>query len=322
MDIVGALAGEGLKKASGNAFTDLTSNAFNSAVGNIEHAYLCVYDTGTRREIKRQEAIRLNAKKPMFNVPVPIDIYKLAEMLAAQLGYTMQEALGAASILNDLFPGEAVDKVEAAKYSSVKRVKVQFNPTQVQINAVGNKLGLISDLTADEKKEGKTDKYGYDELPPRVTVSIPIMIDEEDNASAFASDSVNIFNASNLAQNALSLFTSNKCKVQLETEAILSLLRNPHTRYVGFFWGTKMYYIGSIISAQATYTMFHRDGSPCRARINIQILTVEKSVPAGFRRQWMDKYMVLRNMDKNRLAKWGEGGNVGNFVNMPFNIVK
>ena len=70
-------------------------------MGNIEHAYLCVYDTGTRREIKRQEAIRLNAKKPMFNVPVPIDIYKLAEMLAAQLGYTMQEALGAASILND-----------------------------------------------------------------------------------------------------------------------------------------------------------------------------------------------------------------------------
>ena len=116
----------------------------------------------------------------------------------------------------------------------------------------------------------------------------------------------------------INFFTDSKCKVQEETEAILSLLRNSHTRYIGFFWGTKMCYIGSIISAQATYTMFHRDGSPCRSRINLQILTVENSIPAGFRNQWVDKYMAFRETDKNRLVRWGENGIAGNFVNIPF----
>ncbi|SFN83590.1 hypothetical protein SAMN05216351_101320 [Pseudobutyrivibrio sp. JW11] len=288
------------------------------AVGNIEHAYLCVYDTGVRRDIQEEEAERLDAKKPLLKIELPVDVAAVAEQLNAKLQYGMQTAKAAACLLDALFPLNAVDRVKAAEGVAVKRIKVQFNPTQVRVNAVGSKLGLISDLTASKKEEGKSDNYGYQEIPPRITVNIPIFIDEEDNTSAFSSDSVNVLNASNLAQNALNFFTDSKCKVQEETEAILSLLRNSHTRYIGFFWGTKMCYIGSIISAQATYTMFHRDGSPCRSRINLQILTVENSIPAGFRNQWVDKYMAFRETDKNRLVRWGENGIAGNFVNIPF----
>lgn len=300
----------------GNAFTDLAGNAFGSAIGNIEHGYLVVYDTGMVNPIKTEEAEKLAANKPLIpNLAGLIDLTKLAEQLAAVALYAKELA----SLISALFPGMAIDQAKnAAKQVQVKKVKVQFNPSQIQINAIGSMLAYIQDTTAQKKKEGKTESVGYQEVPPRITVSIPIIIDEEDNTSAFASDSANLLNASNLAQNFLNLATGSKCKVKEETEAILSLLRNNSTRTVGFFWGSKMSYIGSLISAQATYTMFHRDGSPCRAKINLQILTVERSIPAGFRNQWIDKYNAFRDMDKTRLSQWGEGANLGNFFNMPF----
>ena len=299
----------------GNAFTDLLGNAAGSAVGNIEHAYLVVFDTGMSRPIKTEEANKLDSKKPWIEVPDLIDTSAIMEKLAVIAAY----ANSLAAMLSALFPQDAVDKADdAADNVAVKRVRVQFNPNRIQVNAVGSKMALISDLTAEKKKEGQTDNYGYQEVPPRITVSIPIIIDEEENTNAFASDSVNLLNTSNLAQNVLDLFSGSKCKVREETEAILSLLRNNSTRTVGFYWGSKMSYVGSLISAQATYTMFHRDGTPCRAEINLQILTVERSIPAGFRNQWITKYNAFKDGDKNSLAKWGEGANAGNFINLPF----
>ena len=300
----------------GNAFTDLMGNAVGSAIGNIEHAYLVVFDTGAVRPIKTKESEKLNSKKSLVpDITGLIDTAALAE----KLGVMAQYATALASLLNALFPGMAIDEAKkAAKQVAVKRIKVQFNPQQIQVNAVGSKLALISDLTAKKKEEGKSESYGYQEVPPRITVSIPIIIDEEENTNAFASDSVNLLNASNLAQNFANLLAGSKCKVKEETEAILSLLRNNSTRTVGFYWGSKMSYVGSLISAQATYTMFHRNGDPCRARINLQILTVERSISAGFRNQWVDKYNTLKEMDKTTLSKWGEGANLGNIINLPF----
>ena len=299
----------------GNAFTDLLGNAAGSLVGNIEHAYLVVFDTGRSREIKTEEANKLDSQKSLIEIPEILDLSAITEKLAVIAMY----ANSLAAMLSALFPQDAVDKAnDAASDVAVKRVKVQFNPNHVQVNAVGSKMALISDLTAEKKKEGKTDSYGYQEVPPRITVTIPIIIDEEENTEAFASDTVNLLNASNVAQSVLDFFSGSKCKVQEETEAILSLLRNNSTRTVGFYWGTKMSYVGSLISAQATYTMFHRDGTPCRAVINLQILTVESSIPAGFRNQWITKYNAFKDADKNSLSKWGESANVGNFINLPF----
>ena len=83
-----------------------------------------------------------------------------------------------------------------------------------------------------------------------------------------------------------------------------------------------MSYVGSLISAQATYTMFHRNGDPCRARINLRILTVERSIPAGFRNQWINKCHRFRDMDRTSvLSQWGENANAGSFFNLPFSYV-
>ncbi|WP_028234522.1 CIS tube protein [Pseudobutyrivibrio sp. MD2005] len=301
----------------GNAFTDLAGNALGSAVGNIEHGYLVVFDTGMVNPIKKEEAERLEANRPMvpINLAGLVDLTKLAEQLAAVTVYAQELA----ALMSALFPGLTIDEVKnKAKGVQVKKLKVQFNPSQVQINAIGSKLAYIQDTTAEKNKEGKTESAGYQQVPPRISVSIPIIIDEEDNTSAFASDSANILNASNVAQNLLNWGSGSKCQVKEETEAILSLLRNSFTRTVGFFWGSKMSYVGSLISAQATYTMFHRNGDPCRARINLQILTVERSISAGFRNQWINKYNKFRDMDRTVLSQWGENANAGNFFNLPF----
>jgi len=299
----------------GNAFTDLAGNAFGSAIGNIEHAYLVVFDTGRSRPIGTEEANRLDAKKSMFEMPELLDVDSIAEKFAVVAEY----ANSLQSILSAIYPEEAVDAANRAGNDvAVKKIRVQFNPSHVQVNAVGSKMALISDLTVEKKKEGQNDNYGYQEVPPRITVSIPIIIDEEENTNAFAADSVNLLNTTNIAQNIFNAAAHSKCKVQQETEAILSLLRNNYTRTVGFYWGSKMSYVGSLISAQATYTMFHRDGTPCRAIINLQIITVERSIAAGFRNQWIDKYNEFKEIDKNRLAKWGERANLGNFINLPF----
>lgn len=299
------------------AFSDLSANALNSAVGNIEHAYLVVFDTGANRPIKTAEAAKLAAKKP----PVEIDLSSMVDLeaLAEQVKVYAQYASAIVAVLSKLFQKATIDDLsKAAKDIQIKRIKVQFNPKTVQVNALGSKLAFVSGAAAEKGKEGNSSSYGYSEVPPRITVNIPIIIDEEDNTSAFASDTVNFGNLSNVGQNLLDMFTNTKCTVKEETEAILSLLRNPNTRTVGFYWGSKMSYIGSILSAQATYTMFHRNGDPCRAVINLQILTVEKSSAAGFRRQWEDKYSVFEKADKTSLSKWGEGANLGNVLNLPF----
>ena len=66
----------------GNAFTDLLGNAAGSAVGNIEHAYLVVFDTGMSRPIKTEEANKLDSKKPLIEMPDLIDTSAIVEKLA------------------------------------------------------------------------------------------------------------------------------------------------------------------------------------------------------------------------------------------------
>lgn len=297
------------------AFSDLSANILNSSVGNIEHAYLVVFDTGRSKPIATEEAEKLDSKKSMFELPDLIDTAAIAEKLAVTVAY----ANTLKSMLSAIFPQKAIDEAnKAGNEVAVKRLKVQFNPNHIRVDASGSKMGLKPDVTAKKKEEGSNDSYGYQTFPPRITVTIPIIIDEEENTEAFASDSVNLFNATNVAQSLKNYFSGSKCRVQEETEAILSLLRNNSTRTVGFYWGSKMSYVGALTSADANYTMFHRDGSPCRAVINLQILTVEKSIDAGFANQWVDKYNNFKEADKNSLAKWGEGANLGNILNLPF----
>ena len=56
--------------------------------------------------------------------------------------------------MSALFPGLTVDQVKnKAKGVQVKKLKVQFNPSQVQINAIGSKLAYIQDTTAEKKSK-------------------------------------------------------------------------------------------------------------------------------------------------------------------------
>ena len=154
-----------------NAFGDLVGGAFGSAVGNVEHAYLVVFDTGRSRPIKTEEANKLDANKPMIDIPDLIDTSAIMEKLAVIAAY----ANSLAAMLSALFPQDAVDKAnDAASEVAVKKVRVQFNPNHIQVNAIGSKMAVMSDLTVERKKEGQTDSYGYQEVPPRITVSIPI----------------------------------------------------------------------------------------------------------------------------------------------------
>ena len=191
-----------------------------------------------------------------------------------------------------------------------KSMKVQFNPESISIHAIGGGSFQITNFsgdTADKKTGGKS--LSSEKADPRISVTIPLIFDAENNADAFLQDKLIMSPTSimkNLATAAATLFGGAEFSVQKQVEGLVSVLRNEYTREITFTW-SEMSYSGLISGVDVQYTMFSPTGKPIRAKVNLSILCYDTTVKQGDMGQWADRYSsCFRNPNIIKNAKAGQ----------------
>jgi len=174
-----------------------------------------------------------------------------------------------------------------------KSMKVQFNPESISFQAIGGDGFQVMDFsgdTADKKTGGKS--LSSKKVDPRISVTIPLIFDAENNADAFLQDKLIMSPTSimkNLATAAATLFGGAEFSVQKQVEGLVAVLRNEYTREITFTW-SEMSYSGLISGVDVQYTMFSPTGKPIRAKVNLSILCYDTTVKQGDMGQWADRY--------------------------------
>lgn len=174
-----------------------------------------------------------------------------------------------------------------------KSMKVQFNPSTITIQAIGGGKSQITNFAGDTSDKGTGSKsISYSTLQPRITVTIPLIFDAENNADAFLQDKLIMSPTSvlkNMATAAATIFGGVEFSVQKQVEGLVAVLRNEYTREITFSW-SEMSYKGLINGVNAQYTMFSPTGKPIRAVVNLTILCVDTTIKQGDMGQWEDRY--------------------------------
>lgn len=93
-----------------------------------------------------------------------------------------------------------------------------------------------------------------------------------------------------------------KQSVKEDVEGLLSAIRNPLYKEVCFHWG-RLKFPGELTSVSAEYVMFHPDGRPCRAYID---LSIKNKREAGGKPLWEKEYQALLKNGTGRNKKEGK----------------
>ncbi|MCL2399885.1 MAG: hypothetical protein FWC91_09125 [Defluviitaleaceae bacterium] len=166
-----------------------------------------------------------------------------------------------------------------------KRIEVQFNPSEYSIKRSANhakKKPLFQDTCVDHVQ---TVSGGDTEL----TVSL--------HFDAFTPIKPAQFRGNNTV--ILPTIDMNKDEqpdvdgsVTSRVNEILSLIKYDHEEHepprVGFIWGKDVFFVGSISSQQTQYTLFSREGTPIRAKIDLTIVGEEAHVENKVRQYPME----------------------------------
>ena len=166
---------------------------------------------------------------------------------------------------NALSSGVLPDDV--ATFKEPKYFKVQFNPSELQIDSA-----LEPEVKQDAQSSDQSRRVIADSvLKPSSVLSVNLYFDEMNKADAFRSTYLNPnLNAADLVTNVISLATSGQRSVQPQVEALLGAICNNYTRYITFCW-TDFYFTGQLTHISAQYTMFSTSGTPIRATVSMRI---------------------------------------------------
>lgn len=259
-------------------------DALGAAVGNPTQAIITIYDkrnpeketideTKLQGTQKRALAVNSNMKTAALkNVKVPKTI----------------------SLAND------AEKNSPDWRGAPKRIKVQFNPSEIMIEGQGGGLTQVSNFGAKTEKGSENQKaLSYSKVQPRVSVNIPLVFDRENNTDCFSKLDLNL-SLTNIAKTAASVIKNEEYTVQPQVEGFLAALYMEKTREVDFSWGT-MSYTGILNQINVQYTMFSPSGNPVRAVVSISLLCVDPSISGGDRGDWGEKFKTaFDNIDKKR----------------------
>jgi len=173
-----------------------------------------------------------------------------------------------------------------------KMIEVQFNPSQITIQAQGGGAAQITNFGGNTKDgEVGSNSISYTKLEPRITVNIPLIFDSVVNADAFFADKI-LTNPTSVAKNAVSAVANGfgyEQTVQTQVEGLIGALRNEYTRGIIFSW-SDMSFSGVLNGINSQYTMFSPTGKPIRATVNLTILCSDTELARGHMGQWTEKY--------------------------------
>lgn len=173
-----------------------------------------------------------------------------------------------------------------------KRIFVQFNPSTITIQAQGGGAAQLTNFGGKTKNGDVGSSIKYTTLEPRITVTIPLVFDKENNCDAFLQDKLIISPTSTIKNVATGIgkLAGYEYTVQPQVEGLVAALRNEYTREIMFSW-SEMSFHGVLNGINSQYTMFSSAGMPIRAMVNLTILCTDTDAAQGFMGQWQERYM-------------------------------
>ena len=147
---------------------------------------------------------------------------------------------------------------------------VQYNPSSLRMNSVGGKLRQYKSMGNDTMNSVQnTDKATSAYLTVQLVFE-DINVNDAFGKTTFSDGGLSTSNALDMAASIKKNLQSNGYSVRKQVEGIIALLMIKRTRQVIFVWNN-MFFHGELISVNANYTMFNKQGHPIRAVVEMQI---------------------------------------------------
>jgi len=263
---------------------NIAKGALQTVTGNIETAQIIIHDY-------RQAAQTLGVGKK-------------------NSALAQEDALAAFSGWRVDATKEALTTGTAPSYSGSqdKVFKVQFNPSQLTLNA-SSVPKYEADLTDPKKQRAIVVE------DPKLTLTVMMYFDNMDKYDAFMTEkftsgvtATGAANAVKMGADALGL--KDKPSVRPQVEALVAALRNPYTRTISFRWAD-FSFIGQLTTVQARYTMFSTSGRPVRAQV---LLRLQHEMDPAMLHNW---YQSFETVFKGEASSWGKASQkIGNLTNI------
>jgi Contractile injection system tube protein len=158
-------------------------------------------------------------------------------------------SIGAASSVSSgatAVTGQIADKVSMLGQT----INFKFNPQQYSVSKDGNwkdHASMAAVAAGPRQWLGTNPK----------TLSLELLLDESDNPGT------------SVTKDAELLFSC--CSVSMESLLTSFIGQAPSAPFVLFGWGSSEPMVATVSSVNVTYTMFHPDGTPYRAKVNISL---------------------------------------------------
>ena len=200
-----------------------------------------------------------------------------------------------------------------------KQFEVQFNPAEITIQAQGGGMSQVTNFSGSTKKADKAGaSITFQQLNPRIMVTIPLIFDRVVNADAFLQDKLALSPTSiikNVGTAIATMAFKKEITVQTQVEGLIAVLRNDYTREIIFTWSDMSYY-GKINGVNARYTMFSPTGKPIRATVDLNILCSDPKTSVGSMGQWEDRYKKAFVNPPNIIKNSTAGQAAGSIINL------
>lgn len=216
---------------------------------------------------------------------------------------------GAGALAQKALGGKVNDLVSSVLGGADKRLRVQFNPNELQLHATS--LPFVKSNAMKDKKEGQK-SISDSPFSPTIELSTTLMFDQVNVYDAFMGEKFtgggSMATARNIAS-AIGQIAGKTWTVQTEVEGLIAAIRNQYTRNVTFQWAN-FSFSGQLASIAAKYTMFSVSGRPIRAQVKLRIRQeLDPSLVEG----WYDDFAASFKNSKLSLEKAGQkAGNIFN----------
>ncbi len=236
-------------------------DAVSSLTGNLPKAILCVRDLSQAQGGDKGDA----AKKAS-------DLQKrLLKSTEDALNGLLEDNRGGSQTFRSL-----TGKNGAMAGSGYLALEVQYNPSSISMSTQAGKQVQYS---GGSLGQGGANQITQIVQPVSTTMSFQLVFDDMNPQDAFVLENM-APTAGNLVSGTADVARKVRgaYSVQAQMDGLMSLLTQPVTRKVIFYWA-KMCFQGELVSVSSRYTMFNKDGNPIRGMVD---LTIRQGEESGF----------------------------------------
>lgn len=236
-------------------------DAVSSLTGNLPKAILCVRDLSQAQGGEKVDA----AKKAS-------DLQKrLLKSTEDALNGLLEDNRGGSQTFRSL-----TGKNGAMAGSGYLALEVQYNPSSISMSTQAGKQVQYS---GGSLGQGGANQITQIVQPVSTTMSFQLVFDDMNPQDAFVLENM-APTAGNLVSGTADVARKVRgaYSVQAQMDGLMSLLTQPVTRKVIFYWA-KMCFQGELVSVSSRYTMFNKDGNPIRGMVD---LTIRQGEESGF----------------------------------------